>query len=74
VQVAKSAALGAALRAAQGWLLKSGASADWTKVIADFTKPVSTKEIKPIAKNRRVYDQLIEKYAKFERAHISSND
>ena len=74
VQVAKSAALGAALRAAQGWLSETGASADWTKVIADFTKPVSTKEIKPSAKTRRVYDRLMEKYAKFEREYVPAKD
>ena len=74
VQVAKSAALGAALRAAHGWLTKSGAKADWKKIIAGFTAPVSKKEIKPNAKARRVYDQLIEQYSKFERAHTAAND
>ena len=70
VQVAKSAALGAALRAAHGWLTESGAAADWKKIIAGFTEPVSQKEIKPNAKARRVYDQLIEKYAKCERENM----
>jgi sugar (pentulose or hexulose) kinase len=74
VQVAKSAALGAALRAAHGWLTKSGAKADWKKVIAGFTQPVSEKEIKPNGKTRRVYDQLIAKYSKFERAHTEKKD
>jgi sugar (pentulose or hexulose) kinase len=74
VQVAKSAALGAALRAAHGWLTDRGAAADWKKVIAGFTQPVSKKEIKPNAKARRVYDQLIRQYSKFERAHVASND
>ena len=73
VQVAKSAALGAALRAAHGWLTKSGAKADWKRVIAGFTQPVSNEEIKPNAKARRVYEQLIGQYSKFERAHTKSN-
>src|SRR4051812_11292002 len=73
VQIAKSAALGAALRAAHGWLTKAGRPADWKKVIAGFTQPVSQKEIKPNAKSRRVYEQLTEQYSKFERAHTKSN-
>jgi len=73
VQVAKSAALGAALRAAHGWLTKSGRKVDWKRIIAGFTQPVSKKEIKPNAKARRVYDQLIKRYSKFERAHTTSN-
>jgi len=72
VQVAKSAALGAALRAAHAGLTKSGAKADWKKIIAEFTQPVSQKEIKPNAKARRVYEQLIQQYSKFERAHTQT--
>jgi sugar (pentulose or hexulose) kinase len=74
VQIPKSAALGAALRAAHGWLKESGAAADWKNVIAGFTKPVSAKEIKPNAKTRRVYEGLIEKYAKCERDNLPSGD
>lgn len=70
VQVAKSAALGAALRAAHGWLLEAGRNADWQKVIASFTSPVSAQRIKPNAKAARVYDRLIGKYAKLERETI----
>jgi xylulokinase len=73
VQVAKSAALGAALRAAHGWLTDRGTVANWKKIIAGFTQPASKKEIKPNAKARRVYDQLIKQYSKFERAHVASN-
>jgi xylulokinase len=74
VQVAKSAALGAALRAAHGWLTQTGAPANWKKIIAVFTEPVSKKEIKPNPKARRVYDRLIEKYAKCERDNMPSRD
>ena len=66
VQVAKSAALGAALRAAHAWLLETGGKADWQKIIAGFTSPVSTQKVKPNAKAARVYDRSIEKYAKLE--------
>jgi sugar (pentulose or hexulose) kinase len=70
VQVAKSAALGAALRAAQGWLADAGESADWEDVIEGFTKPVAGSEIKPNAKAARLYDKLIETYAEREREAI----
>ncbi len=74
VQVAKSAALGAALRAAHGWLKKSGATAEWKNVIAGFTDPVSKKVIKPNPKAHRIYHRLVEKYAKCERDNIPSHD
>ncbi len=72
VQVPKSAALGAALRAAHGWLLEAGRNADWQKVIAGFTSPVSSQKIKPNRKAARVYDRLIEKYARLERETIEA--
>jgi xylulokinase len=72
VQVAKSAALGAALRAAHGWLLETGRNADWRKVIAGFASPVSHQKIKPNRKAARVYDRLIEKYARLERETIKT--
>lgn len=67
VQVAKSAALGAALRAAHGWFAESGPATDWGNIIAGFTQPISVKEIKPNAKAGRTYDQLVDKYEKLER-------
>ncbi len=72
VQVPKSAALGAALRAAHGWLLEAGRNADWQKVIAGFTSPVSSQKIKPNRKAARVYDRLIEKYARLESETIEA--
>jgi sugar (pentulose or hexulose) kinase len=66
IQVSKSAALGAALRAAHGWLVESGQKADWEKVVSVFTAPDEKNAIKPNAKAARVYDKLIETYAKYE--------
>jgi xylulokinase len=87
-EVAKSAALGAALRAAHGWLVHSGelvvqasvlaktakpargdacATDLWQDVVAGFTDPIPNSEIKPNPKAARVYDKLVEKYAKCER-------
>jgi sugar (pentulose or hexulose) kinase len=67
IEVAKSAALGAALRAAHGWLVQAGQKPKWEKVVAGFTKPIPGSEIRPNPKAAKVYDQLIKKYAACER-------
>jgi xylulokinase len=67
IEVSKSAALGAALRAAHGWLVRAGEKPKWEKVVAGFTDPVPNSEIRPDPKAAKVYDQLIEKYARCER-------
>jgi xylulokinase len=67
IEISKSAALGAALRAAQGWLVHAGGKPKWEKVVAGFTDPVPNSEIRPNPKAAKVYDQLIEKYAYCER-------
>jgi xylulokinase len=66
-EVSKSAALGAALRAAHGWLVHAGQKPKWEDVVAGFTKPIPGSEIRPNPKAAKVYDQLIEKYARCER-------
>jgi xylulokinase len=67
IEISKSAALGAALRAAHGWLARAGEKPKWEKVVAGFTDPVPNSEIRPDPKAAKVYDQLIEKYARCER-------
>lgn len=67
IEVAKSAALGAALRAAHGWLLHAGKKPRWEGIVAGFSDPVADSEIKPNLKATRVYDRLMEKYAQCER-------
>jgi xylulokinase len=67
IEISKSAALGAALRAAHGWLVQAGEKPKWEQVVAGFTTPVPNSEIHPHPKATRVYDQLIEKYARCER-------
>lgn len=67
IEISKSAALGAALRAAHGWLVQAGEKPKWEKVVAGFTNPVPNSEIRPDPKAARVYDQLIKKYAACER-------
>jgi xylulokinase len=62
IEVSKSAALGAALQAAHGWLTETGKNPKWDKLVAPFTKPVSGSEILPDKKAAKVYDQMVEKY------------
>jgi xylulokinase len=63
IEVSKSAALGAALQAAHGWLAAAGKNPKWEKIVAPFTQPVAGSEIRPDKKAAKVYDQLLEKYA-----------
>jgi xylulokinase len=66
IEVPKSAALGAALRAVYGWLVYSGKKPKWQQIVAGFTDPVPDSEIKPNRKAVEVYDKLIKKYAACE--------
>jgi xylulokinase len=72
IEVSKSAALGAALQAAHGWLAAAGKNPRWEKLTAGFCNPVAGSEIRPDKKAAKIYDQLIEKYAACERASLKS--
>jgi xylulokinase len=63
IEVSKSAALGAALQAAHGWLTAAKKNPKWDKLVAPFTKPVAGSEIQPDKKAAKIYDKLLEKYA-----------
>ena len=66
IEVSKSAALGAALQAAHGWLTAADKNPKWEKLVAAFTKPVAGSEIQPDKKAAKIYDKLLEKYAACE--------
>jgi xylulokinase len=72
IEVAKSAALGAALRAVHGWLLHNGEKPKWQEIVSVFTNPISNSEVKPAAKSVRIYDKLMEKYAACERRVLNA--
>jgi xylulokinase len=72
IEVSKSAALGAALQAAHGWLAATGEKPKWEKLTAGFCDPIAGSEIRPDKKAAKIYDQLIEKYAACERASLKS--
>jgi xylulokinase len=73
IEVSKSAALGAALQAAHGWLTASGKSPKWEKLVTGFTAPVRGSEVRPDPKAARVYDQLLDKYAACENEALDGN-
>jgi xylulokinase len=66
IEISKSAALGAALMAAHGWLAATGKEPKWEKLTAGFSRPVPNSEIRPDKKAAKIYGQLIEKYAACE--------
>jgi xylulokinase len=67
MEISKSAALGAALLAAHGWLVQAGQKPAWEEAVAGFIEPIPGSEIRPNVRATRVYDRLIEKYAACER-------
>ncbi|HUJ08401.1 MAG TPA: FGGY-family carbohydrate kinase [Verrucomicrobiae bacterium] len=67
IEVAKSAALGAGLRAVHGWLAHRGENPNWADIVAGFTAPVPNSDIHPQPGAARVYDKLITEYSRFER-------
>ncbi|HEX4644668.1 MAG TPA: FGGY-family carbohydrate kinase, partial [Verrucomicrobiae bacterium] len=74
IEVSKSAALGAALRAAQAWLVRAGEIAEWKKIVAGFTNPLPNSEIRPNPKAARIYDRLVGQYAACEREALAKSN
>ncbi|HEY4414565.1 MAG TPA: FGGY-family carbohydrate kinase [Verrucomicrobiae bacterium] len=70
IEVSKSAALGAALQAAHGFLSATGKNPKWEKLVAGFARPVAGSEIRPDKKAAKIYDAMIKKYAACEEAAL----
>jgi xylulokinase len=66
-EVTNSAALGAALRAAQGYLSDAGEASSWEEVVAGLAEPVAGSVIEPSAGTAAVYEEMVEKYGECER-------
>ncbi len=66
IEISKSAALGAALIAAHGWLAANGKEPKWEKLTAGFSRPVPNSEIRPDKRAAKIYDKLLKKYAECE--------
>jgi xylulokinase len=66
IEVSKSAALGAALQAAHGWLVAAGKKPKWEALVKGFCDPVAGSEVRPDKKAAQVYDRMVGKYAECE--------
>jgi xylulokinase len=69
-EVSNSAALGAALRAAQAQMAEQGEAPAWEDVVAGFAEPVPGSRIEPDPEAVAVYDELVEDYAARERESV----
>lgn len=70
-ETTSSAALGAALRAAHGWLLATGARPDWRDVVRGLAEPVASSEVRPTPGIGAIYDPLARAHAAFEQEAIA---
>jgi xylulokinase len=70
-EVSNSAALGAALRAAQAYLAEAGEAAGWEEVVAGFAEPAEGSRIEPDAEAAAIYDRLVGDYAAREKEAAS---
>jgi len=70
--VAKSTALGAALRAASGYYSSKGHPRSWKETVAGFTDPIPSSRLEPDPKNVQIYNRWIEKYAACERDYLKN--
>jgi xylulokinase len=73
LETGNSAALGAALRAYHADRTSDGMRVEWDEVIEGFVSPIESSLIRPSAERARVYDELMERYARVEAealAHI----
>ena len=65
-EVSKTAALGAALRAAQAWQLASGKPVAWAQIAAGFTNTKTAGSVQPASGSAAIYAALLPQYAEFE--------
>ena len=61
-EVTNSAALGAAIRAAHGYLLDKGTDVTWASVVQGLAEPVAGSVVEPDGSTFEVYGALVEKY------------
>jgi len=71
LEIANSAALGAALRAAHAYL-KAAQEVSWTELVAPFAKPAEETRVDPDPTTAAVYETLTRKYAECEKKHLGT--
>jgi xylulokinase len=67
IEIANSAALGAALRAWHAADAARGAAPSWDDIVAEFTRPETGSRVRPAPERRAVYERLAIRYARCER-------
>lgn len=72
IEISKSAALGAALQAAHGWLVAQKQHPKWQDLVKGFTAPVPGSEIRPRKPAVKIYEKLLDKYAGCEYEALSN--
>jgi len=71
IEIANSAALGAALRAAHACLRLDG-PVSWGELVAPFAKPADDTRVDPDPTTAAVYEELARKYAECEQTHLGT--
>jgi xylulokinase len=66
IEVANSAALGAALRAAHAHTRGAGQAAGWGEIVAGFAEPVAASRLRPDPDRRAIYRELLPIHAACE--------
>ncbi|MCF7849166.1 MAG: hypothetical protein K9M45_09965, partial [Kiritimatiellales bacterium] len=69
-EVSNSAALGAALRAAHGYLADAGVVPDWQELVQPYLRPDPERTASPDPAAVAVYNALVPQYAAFEKTAL----
>jgi len=69
--VTKSAALGAALMAAQAWCTQQRRPAGWDDLTRPFTPRDESRKVRPATGAHTLYTDLLGAYADFERSELA---
>jgi xylulokinase len=72
IHISNSAVLGAALIAAHGWYVRKGEASNWEKWILSFSHPDLESEIHPDKNAVKIYDNLLDKYARCEKMALEN--
>jgi xylulokinase len=71
-EVSKTAALGAALRAAHAWQKIGGKAMSWSQIADGFTNTLAGGAVQPAKGTAAVYAELLPRYAEVERQALTS--
>jgi len=69
-----SAALGAAIRAAHGYLCHRGGESNWRGLVADFAAPLPGSTVRPDPDAAAIYDEFIKAFGDFEGSVLAGDE